>query len=102
MRKKISLHDFIQMNISNLAGVPSIVFGLLGLTIFSSALGLRKKCISCWINNEFINSYQLSLLRHRKQFVQYRMNNEKLLMVWARRNGKRLYMLFYQQQFQEF
>ena len=31
--KKNRLNDFIRMNISNLAGVPSIVFGLLGLTI---------------------------------------------------------------------
>lgn len=28
------LHGFIQLNISNLAGVPSIVYGLLGLTVF--------------------------------------------------------------------
>jgi phosphate transport system permease protein len=27
-------HEFIQLNISNLAGVPSIVYGLLGLTLF--------------------------------------------------------------------
>jgi phosphate transport system permease protein len=29
-----SLHSFIQLNIANLAGVPSIVYGLLGLTLF--------------------------------------------------------------------
>ncbi|MGB7326993.1 MAG: phosphate ABC transporter, permease protein PstA, partial [Rubripirellula sp.] len=29
-----TLHGFIQLNIANLAGVPSIVFGLLGLTVF--------------------------------------------------------------------
>jgi phosphate transport system permease protein len=28
------LHGFVQLNISNLAGVPSIVYGLLGLTLF--------------------------------------------------------------------
>ncbi|WDQ18699.1 PstA family ABC transporter permease [Rhodopirellula sp. P2] len=28
------LHGFIQLNISNLAGVPSIVYGLLGLSLF--------------------------------------------------------------------
>lgn len=28
------LHSFIQLNISNLAGVPSIVYGLLGLSVF--------------------------------------------------------------------
>lgn len=28
------LHGFVQLNIANLAGVPSIVYGLLGLTVF--------------------------------------------------------------------
>ncbi len=28
------MHGFVQLNISNLAGVPSIVYGLLGLTLF--------------------------------------------------------------------
>nr|WP_100402336.1 phosphate ABC transporter permease PstA [Bacillus sp. FJAT-42315] len=32
--KKNRMTKWIQMNISNLAGVPSVVFGLLGLTIF--------------------------------------------------------------------
>ncbi|KKB37287.1 phosphate ABC transporter permease PstA [Bacillus thermotolerans] len=32
--KRNRFTSFIQMNISNLAGVPSVVFGLLGLTIF--------------------------------------------------------------------
>lgn len=32
--KKGRLQSFIQTNISNLAGVPSIVFGILGLTVF--------------------------------------------------------------------
>lgn len=38
--KKDRLQSFIQTNISNLAGVPSIVFGLLGLTIFVRAADL--------------------------------------------------------------
>lgn len=29
-----ALHGFVQLNISNLAGVPSIVYGLLGLSVF--------------------------------------------------------------------
>ncbi len=29
-----ALHSFVQLNIANLAGVPSIVYGLLGLTVF--------------------------------------------------------------------
>lgn len=38
--KKGRIQAFIQMNISNLAGVPSIVFGILGLTIFVRGLNL--------------------------------------------------------------
>ncbi len=34
------LQSFIQTNISNLAGVPSIVFGILGLTVFVRTMGL--------------------------------------------------------------
>lgn len=38
--KKGRLQSFIQTNISNLAGVPSVVFGILGLTVFVRALDL--------------------------------------------------------------
>ncbi len=38
--KKGKLQSFIQTNISNLASVPSIVFGLLGLTVFIRLFGL--------------------------------------------------------------
>lgn len=34
--------DFIEININNLAAVPSIVFGLLGLSIFLSTFGLPR------------------------------------------------------------
>lgn len=34
--------DFIEVNINNLAAVPSIVFGLLGLAIFINVLGLPR------------------------------------------------------------
>ena len=37
---------FIKVNISNLAGVPSIVFGLLGLTVFVSALALGTSVLA--------------------------------------------------------
>ena len=33
-------HGFIQLNISNLAGVPSVVYGIIGLTTFASMFGL--------------------------------------------------------------
>ncbi|UJL46259.1 phosphate ABC transporter permease PstA [Virgibacillus sp. NKC19-16] len=38
--KKGRVQSFIQTNIANLAGVPSIVYGLLGLTIFVRAMQL--------------------------------------------------------------
>lgn len=38
--RKGRFQAFIQINISNLAGVPSIVFGLLGLTVFVRGLNL--------------------------------------------------------------
>jgi len=44
--KKSKITTFIQMNISNLAGVPSIVFGLLGLTIFVRMLGMGKSVLA--------------------------------------------------------
>ncbi len=34
--------SFVQMNIANLAGVPSIVYGLLGLALFQRGLGLKS------------------------------------------------------------
>lgn len=44
--KRNRFTDFIQINISNLAGVPSIVFGLLGLTLFVRALGLGTSVLA--------------------------------------------------------
>ncbi|MGM0903032.1 phosphate ABC transporter permease PstA [Mesobacillus maritimus] len=38
--KKGRFQSFIQTNIANLAGVPSIVFGILGLTVFVRGMGL--------------------------------------------------------------
>lgn len=38
--KKGKINSFIQTNISNLAGVPSIVYGILGMTVFVRALDL--------------------------------------------------------------
>ncbi|MBC8874324.1 MAG: phosphate ABC transporter permease PstA [Planctomycetes bacterium] len=34
------LHGFVQVNISNLAGVPSVVYGIIGLTAFAGMFGL--------------------------------------------------------------
>lgn len=44
--KKNWLTNLIEINISNLAGVPSIIYGLLGLGIFVRALGFGSSVLS--------------------------------------------------------
>lgn len=44
--KRNWITTFIKVNISNLAGVPSIVFGLLGLTVFVRALALDRSILA--------------------------------------------------------
>ncbi|RBW70546.1 phosphate ABC transporter permease PstA [Bacillus taeanensis] len=44
--KKNGFTRFIQINIANLAGVPSIVFGLLGLTVFVRLMDLERSVLA--------------------------------------------------------
>lgn len=44
--KKNKFQAFIQTNISNLAGVPSVIFGLLGLTVFARMMGLGSSILA--------------------------------------------------------
>jgi len=44
--RKNWLTNLIEINIANLAGVPSIIFGLLGLGLFVRAMGLDRSVIS--------------------------------------------------------
>ena len=44
--KKSNIYNFLEINISNLAGIPSIVYGLLGLALFSRIDGLRGSIFS--------------------------------------------------------
>ncbi|MGZ9583216.1 phosphate ABC transporter permease PstA [Paenibacillus marinisediminis] len=44
--KKNALTRFIQLNIGTLAGVPSIVYGILGLTIFVRTFGFGRSLLS--------------------------------------------------------
>ena len=44
--RKNRLTEFVQLNISNLAGVPSIVYGLLGLAIFVRGMDLGRSVLS--------------------------------------------------------
>lgn len=43
---KNKITQLIQLNISTLAGVPSIVYGILGLSVFVGMLGMHKSLIS--------------------------------------------------------
>lgn len=44
--KRSKFQAFIQMNISNLAGVPSVIFGLLGLTVFGRMFNLGSSILA--------------------------------------------------------
>ena len=44
--KKNRLTEFIEINIANLAGVPSIIYGLLGLGLFVRSLGLGRSLLA--------------------------------------------------------
>lgn len=44
--KKTKFGSFVEINISNLAGVPSIIYGLLGLVVFVRAFGLGRSVLS--------------------------------------------------------
>lgn len=45
-RKKTGLTNLIQLNIANLSGVPSIVYGLLGRVLFIVVMGLGQSIIA--------------------------------------------------------
>lgn len=44
--KENKFTDFIKLNISNLAGVPSIIYGMLGLTVFVRAIGMGRSILA--------------------------------------------------------
>lgn len=44
--KKTRLANILEINIANLAGVPSIIFGLLGLEIFGRVFGLGRSVLA--------------------------------------------------------
>ena len=52
--KKSKINTLIEINIANLAGVPSIIYGLLGLEVFGRILGLGNTILA--------GSFTLSLL----------------------------------------
>lgn len=46
VRKKNRFTDFVQVNIANLSGVPSIVYGMLGLALFVAGFGLGRSVLT--------------------------------------------------------
>lgn len=44
--KKTRFTEFVQLNIANLAGVPSIVYGILGLAVFVRTFGLGRSVLA--------------------------------------------------------
>lgn len=70
-RRLRTLHGFIQLNISNLAGVPSVVYGILGLTAFCSMFGL--------LGSERRPAFEVGV----RYFDQYVTEGRKLVLVPA-------------------
>jgi phosphate transport system permease protein len=52
---KNRLTDFINLNINNLAGVPSIVYGMLGLVVFGRMFGIFSN------NSWFVNLFNIPI-----------------------------------------
>ena len=46
MERKTVLPSFIEINIANLAGVPSVIYGILGLTLFVRILKMGNSLIA--------------------------------------------------------
>ena len=44
--KENKFSDFVKLNIANLAGVPSIIYGMLGLTVFVRAIGMGRSILA--------------------------------------------------------
>ncbi len=44
--KENKFSDFVKLNIANLAGVPSIIYGMLGLTVFVRAVGMGRSILA--------------------------------------------------------
>ena len=44
--KKNKLNDFIEINIANLAGVPSVIYGILGLSLFVRTMNLDRSILA--------------------------------------------------------
>ncbi len=72
-------HGLVQLNIANLAGVPSVVYGLLGLTAFVSMFGLFS---SSSIN---VTGYELGV-QYYDQF--YSEGDQAILVPVPRRDAK--------------
>lgn len=46
MAKKNRINKFVEVNIATLAGVPSIIYGILGLTVFVRFLGFERSVLA--------------------------------------------------------
>ena len=71
------MHTLVQLNITNLAGVPSIVYGILGLTAFAMMFGV------------FGSAKEPSLELGADHYFQYlTLNDKPVLIRWTRKERK--------------
>ena len=86
------------MSISNLAGVPSIVFGLLGYTLFVGAAGLGNSVLAAALTMSLL-ILPVIIVASQKLSEQFLVQSEKHHMVLVLINGKQLEELFYRQHY---
>ena len=73
--------SFVKISISNLAGVPSIVFGLLGLTLFVRGGGIQALALG---NSVIAAALTMSLLILPSLSYQVRRQSEQFLILFAK------------------
>ena len=91
--KKNKLNDFIRMNISNLAGVPSVVFGLLGLTVFVRALALGNSVLAAGFTMSFL-ILPVIIVASQEAIRAVPKDIREASLEWVQQNGKQLLKLY--------
>ena len=87
---------FIELNISNLSGVPSIVFGLLGLTVFVRLLEMGRSVLAGGLTMSLM-ILPVIVVPAKKRFAPFQRNNMRPLMRWVPPNGRRSGRSFFRQ-----
>ena len=99
--KEGPLKKLITLAVANLAGVPSIVFGLFGLAFFVTVCGLGVSAIAGILTLAF-SRFRSSSIPSEKHFLKYRTAGENPLLHWAPAKLRLFFVQFFRPHFREF